>query len=109
MRYRGRTLGFSLDTDSTLLSLQGSWSDQADRFYQLSIHHATIGGNHSVGANIVSATPVIVNMAEARMSLPLALNNRTFHLDLAGRLQDDQPRPHRGFAAAVEVALRAPF
>jgi len=109
MRYRGRTLGFSLDTDSTLLSLQGSWSDQAERFYQLSLHHATIGGSHSVGANIVSATPVIVNMAEARMSLPLALNNRTFHLDLAGRLQDDQPRPHRGFAAAVEVALRAPL
>jgi len=52
---------------------------------------------------------VIVNMAEARVSLPLALNNRTFHLNLAGRLQDDQPRPHRGFAAAVEVVLRAPL
>jgi hypothetical protein len=109
MRYRGRTLGFSLDTDSTLLSLQGSWSDQADRFYQLTLHHATIDGNHSVGANIVSATPVIVNMAEARVSLPLTLNNRSFHLDLAGRLQDDQPRPHQGFAASVEVALRAPL
>jgi hypothetical protein len=109
MRYRGRTLGFSLDTDSTLLSLQGSWSDQAGRFYELSLHHATIGSSHSVGANIVSASPVIVNMAEARMSLPLALNGRTFHLDLAGRLQDDQPRPHQGFAAAVEVALRAPL
>jgi hypothetical protein len=109
MRYRGRTLGFSLDTDSTLLSLQGSWSDQADRFYQLSLHHATIGGSHSVGANIVSATPVIVNMAEARVSLPLTLDNRSFHLDLAGRLQDDQPRPHQGFAASVEVALRAPL
>jgi len=109
MRYRGRTLGFSLDTDSTLLSLQGNWTDQAGRFYQLSLHHATIGTDHSVGHNIVSATPVIVNIAEARMSLPLALNNRSFHLDLAGRLQDDQPRPHQGFAAAVEVALRAPF
>ena len=110
MHYRGRTLGFSLDSDSTLASLQGSWSDQAGRFYQLSLHHATIGNSRTPpGYNNISSTPVIVNMAEARLSLPLALNNRTFHIDLAGRLQDDQPRPHRGFAAAVEVALRAPL
>jgi len=107
MRYRGRTLGFSLDTDSTLLSFQGSWSDQAGRFYELSLHHATIGSSHAPGANIVSPMPVIVNMAEARLSLPL--NGTRLHLDLAGRLQDDQPRPHQGFAAAVEVALRAPL
>ena len=53
MRYRGRTLGFSLDTDSTLLSLQGNWSDQAGRFYELSLHHAAIGSSHSLGVNIV--------------------------------------------------------
>lgn len=109
MRYRGRTLGFSLDTDSTLLSLQGSWSDRAGRFYQLALHHATIGGSHSVGANIVSSAPVVVNLAEARVSLPVTLQGRGFKLDLAGRLQDDQPRPHRGFAAAIEVALRVPL
>jgi len=28
---------------------------------------------------------------------------------LAGRLQDDQPRPEGGFAAAIEVSLRAPL
>ncbi|HKQ11223.1 MAG TPA: capsule assembly Wzi family protein [Rhizomicrobium sp.] len=109
MHYRGRTLGFSLDTDSTLLSLQGSWSDHANRFYQLTLHHATIGGSHSVGANIVSSVPVVVNLAEARFSLPVTLQGRGFKLDLAGRLQDDQPRPHRGFAAAIEVALRVPL
>jgi hypothetical protein len=106
MRYRGRTLGFSLDDDSTLLSLQGSWTDPAGRFYELSIHHATIGTSHTpLGANIVSATPVLLNMGEARVSLPWD----GFKLDLAGRLQDDQPRPHSGFAASVEVALRAPL
>ncbi|MEO8300496.1 MAG: capsule assembly Wzi family protein [Rhizomicrobium sp.] len=110
MHYRGRTLGFSLDSDSTLVSLQGGWSDEAGRFYQLSLHHATIGNSHTPpGYNMISQTPVIVNMAEARVSLPLALRGRTFHLDVAGRLQDDQPRPHRGFAAAVQVALRAPL
>jgi hypothetical protein len=43
------------------------------------------------------------------VSLPFNLNGRTFHLDLDGRLQDDQPRPHSGFAAALEVALRVPL
>jgi len=110
MRYRGRTLGFSLDSDSTLLSLQGSWSDAAGRFYELSLHHAAIANSHtSLGYNIVTAAPVRVNMAETRVSLPFTLNNRTFKLDLAGRLQDDQPRPESGFAAAIEVSLRAPL
>ena len=110
MHYRGRTLGFSLDTDSSLLSLQGSMSDDDGRFYELAFHHATIGNHHSPpGINSVSYTPVIVNMAEARVSLPFTLNHRTFKLDLAGRLQDDQPRPHSGVAAAIEVALRAPL
>jgi hypothetical protein len=105
MRYRGRTLGFSLDDDSTLASLQGSWTDAGGRFYELSLHHATIGSSHSLGANIVSATPVLVNLAEARVSLPLKLGNG-IKLDIAGRLQDDQPRPSQGFAAAIEVGLR---
>ncbi len=104
MHYRGRTLGFSLDTDSTLLSLQGSWSDSADRFYELSLHHAVIG-NHHTGVNIVTQAPVIVNMADARISLPWS----SWKIDFDGRLQDDQPRPHKGFAAGAEIALRAPL
>ena len=109
MHYRGRTLGFSLDTDSTLLSLQGSWSDAGGRFYELSLHHAVIGNAHAPAANIVSAAPVLLNMAEARVSLPLPSFGQGLVLDLAGRLQDDQPRPHKGLAAAIEVALRAPL
>jgi Capsule assembly protein Wzi len=105
MRYRGRTLGFSLDDDSTLLTLQGSWSDSDGRFYELSFHHATIGSSHSPGANIVSTAPVVLNLGEARLSLPW----NDWKIDLAGRLQDDQPRPHSGFAAGAEIALRAPL
>jgi len=104
MRYRGRTLGFSLDDDSTLASLQASWSDPSGRFYELTLHHATIGTSHTpLGANIVSTTPVLLNLAEARIGIPW----RGLRLDIAGRVQDDQPRPHSGFAAALEVGLRA--
>jgi hypothetical protein len=106
MRYRGRTLGFSLDNDSTLWSLQSSWTDAADRFYELTFHHAAIGNARSAGVNIVSPVPVLMNVAEARVALPVSLGDSGFKLDLAARLQDDQPRPKRGFEAAVEAALR---
>ena len=104
MRYRGRTLGFSLDSDSTLTSLQASWSDAANRFYEISLHHATIGNSHTpAGANIVSSMPLNINLGEARVSLPW----NGFRLDLAGRLQDNQPRPHSsGMAASAEIAIR---
>jgi hypothetical protein len=105
MHYRGRTLGFSLDDDSQLAALQGSWTDAADRFYELSLYHANIGSRHSLGDNSVSTTPVLLNMGEARVTLPW----RDFKLDLAGRLQDDQPRPARGFLASVEASLRVPL
>jgi hypothetical protein len=106
MHYRGRTLGFSLDNDSTLLSLQSSWTDPENRFYQLSLHHTVIGNRRSAGMNIVSPAPVLLNLAEARVSLPLGWAGNRMRLDLAGRVQDDQPRPSRGFAAGIEVALR---
>lgn len=105
MRYRGRTLGFSLDDDSTLLSLQGSWTDSGGRFYELSFHHANIANRNSAGQNVVSPLPTLLNLGEARVSLPWA----GWKIDLAGRVQDDQPRPHKGFAAGAEVALRAPL
>jgi len=106
MRYRGRTLGFSLDNDSTLLSLQGSWTDKDGRFYELALHHAAIGDAHSAGANGVSPLPVKLNLAEARIRLPVDLGGQGFMLDLAGRVQDDQPRPSHGFAAAIEAGIR---
>ena len=110
MRYRGRTLGFSLDNDATLLSVMGGWSDEAGRYFQLSLHHATLTTIHTPpGSSIVSSAPVLLNQAEARLSLPLRLDGRGFRLDLAGRVQDDQPRPHKGFLGAVEVALRVPL
>ncbi len=105
MRYRGRTLGFSLDDDSRLLSLQTSWSDSDGRFYEVSFHHAGIGTRQLAINNIVSHMPVTINMGVARVTLPF----HGFKLDIEGRLQDDQPRPDHGFTAAIETALRIPL
>jgi hypothetical protein len=105
MRYRGRTLGFSLDSDSRLLSLQAGWSDPAGRFYELSFHNAHVSNPANLSGNVVTAAPVRVNMGEARVSLPW----NGMRLDFAMRLQDDQPRPRSGFEASFETVLRAPL
>lgn len=102
MRYRDRTIGFSLDSDSRLVSLQGSWTDPGGRFYQLSYHHADVNHPRNTLPNVVSATPVRVNLGEARVTLPFA----GMKLDLAGRVQDEQPRPRRGGAVSIEAGLR---
>ncbi len=102
MRYRGRTLGFSLDSDSRLVSLQMAWNDPQGRFYQISLHHAAISDAANHLGNAVTTLPVALNMGEVRLTLPLP----GLKLDLAGRIQDDQPRPRRGMGVSVEAAIR---
>ena len=107
MRYRDRTLGFSLDSDSRLASLQASWIAPNNFSYTLTYHHAQISSSQNVPnpmgtwGNVVTTAPVTVNLGEARVKMPL----KWATIEVAGRLQDDQPRPHHGFEAAVEAAL----
>jgi hypothetical protein len=106
MRYRDRTLGFSLDSDSRLLSLQSSWIDENNVTYEATLHHAVISNPHNTAGNVVTTAPVIVNLAEARVGIPVL---ERLKLDLAGRIQDDQPRPDHGVAAAIEAELTVGF
>lgn len=101
MRYRGRSLGFSLDSDSTLLTLQAAIQDSSGWLYELSLHHAAISNPNNASGNAVTAAPVHINMVEARVSFPW----QQWHVDVAGRLADDQPRPWHGFQAAIEASL----
>jgi hypothetical protein len=107
MRYRGRTLGFSLDSDSRLLSLQTSWTADNDWTFEGSLHHAVISNPNNHTGNVVTTAPVIVNLAEARLAIPLPATR--MKLDLAARVQDDQPRPDKGATGAFEAALTANF
>ena len=109
-QYRDRTLGASLDTDSRLASFHASWPGEGNWIYTLTYYHASISSPNTpttnspvvpAGPNRVSATPVTVDIGEARARVLI----ENFSIDLAARLQDDQPRPDRGFAAAAEVAL----
>jgi hypothetical protein len=107
MRYRGRSLGASLDSDSRLFTAQASWRAGNGFVYTVSYDHADvstskIGQYDSQDFNAVTTTPVTINMGVARLSMPF----RGFSIDLEGRVQDDQPRPHHGATGAVEVALK---
>lgn len=106
-RYRGRSLGFSLDSDSELFSVQGDWRSESGMGYRLSFHsanisHPLISSYVPTFYNVVTTAPVHINMVEARMIVPF----RSADLELAFRAQDDQPRPESGAIAAVELAIR---
>ena len=100
MRYRGRTLGFSLDSDSRLASLQISWINDRRWTYTLTFHHASISTPEDT-FNIITTAPVTINMGEARVKMALSWAT----IELAARLQDDQPRPDHGFAASIKSAI----
>jgi Capsule assembly protein Wzi len=105
MHYRGKSLGFSLDSDSRLLSLQASWADNNDWTYEATFHHAMINDPNNKTGNVVSAVPVVINLAEARVTIPF----KGVKFDLAARVQDDQPRPDHGFTGAFEAGISANF
>jgi hypothetical protein len=105
MHYRGRTLGFSLDSDSTLYSFQADFTDRKMRSFTLTYHHADVWDIPNSTGNIVTTDPVTFNMIEGRLTIPAKIGERSLKLILDGRLQDDQPRPDKGFLATIEAAL----
>ncbi|NIK86895.1 hypothetical protein FHS83_000213 [Rhizomicrobium palustre] len=106
MRYRGRTLGFSLDSDSRLMTVQASLTDAAQRSFTLTYSRVRISDPLNSSGNVVTTSPVSYNLGQARFSLPLRFTGQNVRLDLEGRFQDDQPRPNRGSMATAEAALR---
>ena len=103
-RYRGRAFGYSLDSDSRLLTLQGNLIDARDRSWTLSLHHALISRPATGTNNPITTEPVTINYAEAQVVIPTP----RLRFNLAARVQDDQPRPGHGWAASIEagVAIR---
>ena len=112
-RYRGRTIGFSQDSDSTLFSLAGSLTDTRGWVYRLAYYNAhintaelaalTAGG--SVFSNTVSAQPVTVNQIEAGISVPY----RALRFDLNVRGQDERVFPATSGQVNVEAGVSYRF
>lgn len=113
MRFRDRALGFSLDTNSKLTTLQASWLGAYDVTWTLSYHHAHINAAAPAGAAVystinyfVSTAPVPIDIGEVRASFPL-LDHLT--VDAAVRYSSDQPRPGHGSQGAGELRLKYSF
>jgi hypothetical protein len=114
MRYRDRALGFSLDTDSKLMTLQASWVAAHDVTWTLSYHHADVNVAPPIGAevysepvvNYVSSAAVPIDIGEVRASFPLLEH---FTVDAAVRYSSDQPRPAHGSQGAGELRLKYLF
>jgi len=116
MRYRDRALGFSLDSDSKLTTLQASWLGPRNVTWTLSYHHADINVVPPSGANVygtsnslvnyVSLAAVPISIGEARASFPLLDH---FTVDAAVRFASDQPRPAHGSQGAGELRLKYSF
>jgi hypothetical protein len=109
MRYRDRALGFSLDSDSKLATLQASWLGAHSVTWTVSYHHADLNvapsdtGELYSAVNFVSSAPVPINIGEARASFPLLDH---FTVDAAIRYMSDQPRPAHGSQGAGELRLK---
>ena len=114
-RYDGRALGFSLDSDSKLLSLAASLTDTNGWTYQLTYYNAQVSSSQladgtaaydpGVSTNPLSARPVKINELEARLSVPLD------GVMLSGTLrgQDRQLYPQTGSTASAELDVSYRF
>jgi hypothetical protein len=103
-------LGFSLDSDSRLITLQASFTDSRSNNLAFSYHRAEISSPQLAQmpkpwVNVVSNAPVTLNIAEAHLTVPFERDGYRAKLDIVGRVQDDQPRPKHGATGALEVAL----
>ena len=109
MRNWDRALGFSLDSDSKLATLQASWLGPHAVTWTLSYHHATIDAQPPANAeiystvNYVSSAAVPIDIGEVRASFPLLDH---FTIDIEARYSSDQPRPAHGSQGAGEVRLK---
>ncbi len=108
-RYRDRTLGFSLDSDSKLFSLGGNIVDARGWQYTLVYHNVRISTPQLAAMqatkgfirNAVSAQPIRYDQIEIGLKLPYP--RWTFELSVRG--QEDQVYPDSGSDVAVEGGI----
>ncbi|TAM12777.1 MAG: hypothetical protein EPN72_12790 [Nevskiaceae bacterium] len=112
-RYRGRTLGFSLDSDSRLFTLTWMLSDPSNRRWHLTYYHADIStpqlaAMQAAGSafnNVVSSQPVTVDIGEAGADWPLG----AFDVSALVRGMAGAPVPYSGAHVAGELSVRYGF
>ena len=69
-------------------------------------YHSYLGGSNvtpmpPLSGNRVTTAPVNIDIGEARVKYPL----KNLSVELAVRLQDDQPRPDKGFVGGRRMSI----
>ena len=117
MRYRGRSLGFSLDSDSRLLSLMDQITDAHGRTYRLVFHRADINVAPPAGAltyggagepysyNSVSSQPAMINEWELGLSIP----THVLTFDISARYQNALLQSEAGGRVDGEIDISYRF
>lgn len=105
-RYRGRSLGGSLDNDTRLISLTGQFTDTKNRFYRAAFHHADINSD-GTGRHTISLNNEIIHIVEAETIIPTSFGDVRAEI----RLQDDEPNTplSSSFTGAFEVSYQVRF
>jgi hypothetical protein len=108
-RYRDRTLGFSLDSDSRLFTLSGGLVDSGGRSYRVTYDQSQIGSMEltqsslvSPNRNVVSPVPLKLQQLEARASIPW----RWFTFDLSVRGESRRVAGDRDNNVEAELGIR---
>lgn len=85
-RYRGRSLGGSLDNDTRLITVTGQFTDTRNRFYRLTFHNADINSDGR-GRHTISLNDELIKVIEAETIIPTPFGDVRAEI----RLQDDEP------------------
>lgn len=115
MRYRGRSLGFSLDSDSRLLSVTDLITDAAGRTYRVAFYRADINitpppgslnyGEYTGSFNAVSSRPAMINEWELGLTIPF----HALTLDVSSRYQSALLQSETGGRVSAEAGISYRF
>ncbi len=113
MRYRDRTLGFSLDSDSRLFSITDSIIDSQGWVYRVIYYRANISSQQlsamqqqgGFTRNSVSTAPLLINEGEVGISIPWY----PFTINVAIRGQDAKLSPDQNSKIAGEASISYRF
>ncbi len=101
-RYYDRTLGHSLDGDSLLITLSGSYTDPRGREYTLKYHNATINKVGPGPSNRVSSNKESIDVVQAGIKMPTPVGDISLEL----RHQTDSPNTPGFTDADTQAEIR---
>ena len=108
-RYRGRTTGFSLDSNSRLISVLGDLTDLRGWTWRLALHGAAVSttelaafqANSGRPNNVLTPQPQHVVIGEFGLDVPW----RRVHFDLSVRAQNHRLEPVQSSRYAAEAGI----